>query len=148
MAYTCNLINQVIILIDLGIENWVRDTLRQATAGLKPKPDNLFASTSRHVGLLMPHEEFIFETEDTNKGLVGQLECQACQVNMHGGIHFEKVMELKHTCQALLYQNIWINDDEDDHHYLLDIMPLIQNKVDVYNIYNPQQCSMTTIINK
>jgi hypothetical protein len=27
MAYSCNLINQVVILIDLGIENWVRDAL-------------------------------------------------------------------------------------------------------------------------
>jgi hypothetical protein len=59
---------------------------------------------------------------------------------MHGGIYFNKVMELKRTCQALLYQNDWINDDEDDRHYLQDVMPLIQNKVNIY--------SMTTIINK
>jgi hypothetical protein len=114
MAYSCNLINQVVVLIDLGIENWVRDALCQATAGLKPKPNNLFARYSRHVGLLMPHEEFIYEPEDTNKGLVGRLERLATQINMHRGVHFEKIMELKRTCQALLYQNDWINDDEDD----------------------------------
>jgi hypothetical protein len=57
-------------------------------------------------------------------------------------------MELKCTCQALVYQNNWINDDEDDRHYLQDVMPLIQNKVDIYNIHDPQRRSMTTIINK
>jgi hypothetical protein len=67
---------------------------------------------------------------------------------MHGGIYFNKVMELKCTCQALLYQNDWINNDEDDHHYLQDVMPLIQNEVDIYNIDNLQRRSMTTIINK
>jgi hypothetical protein len=96
----------------------------------------------------MPHEEFIYEPEDTNKGLVGRLERLAAQINMHGGVHFEKIVELKRTCQALLYQNDWINDDEDDRRYMLDIMPLIQNKVDIYNIDNPQRRSMTTIVNK
>jgi hypothetical protein len=64
------MINQIVILIDLGIENWVRDALRQATAGPKPKPANLFTCNSRHVGLVMAHEEFQFNPEMDNKRLV------------------------------------------------------------------------------
>jgi hypothetical protein len=96
----------------------------------------------------MAHEEFQFNPEMDNKRLVSRLERLACQVNMHGEIYFDNVMELKRTCQALLYQNNWINDDKDDHHYLQDVMPLIKNKVEIYNIDDPQRCSMTTIINK
>jgi hypothetical protein len=103
MAYSCNMINQIVKLIDLEIENWVRGPLRQATARLKPKPTNLFARNSRHVGLVMAHEEFQFDPEMDNKRLVSRLERLACQVNMHEGIYFDKVMELKRTCQALLF---------------------------------------------
>jgi hypothetical protein len=96
----------------------------------------------------MAHEEFQFDPDMSNKHLVSKLEQLACQVNMHGGIYFDKVNELKRTCQALLYQNDWINDNEDDRHYLQDVMPLIQNEVDIYNINDLQRRSMTTIINK
>jgi hypothetical protein len=59
-----------------------------------------------------------------------------------------KPQDVRGLTQALLYQNDWINDDEDNRSYMLDIMPLIQNEVNIYNIDNPQQRSMTTIVNK
>src|SRR6266478_2636836 len=75
------------------------------------------------------------------------MEKLATEVNRHGGIHFDKVLQLKQACQAILYQNNWVTgQDKEEQEYIDDIIDIIQQGHDIYGINIPQHCSMTDIV--
>jgi hypothetical protein len=144
ITFTCQIANIATTLIDLGIENWTPDAIRSTTSGLKIKPLNMYYKQSRHVGLMFLHDDF--DCNETNIELLEQLKTLEAEVAQDENIHFDKVIQLKHTCEALLYQNDWFTRDKAEQTYLNDISYLIEQQQDIYGIDKPEVRNLKTII--
>ena len=73
-----------------------------------------------------------------NADLVKKIEGTSLLISTNGGIHFDRVMELKQFCQTLLYMNDWSPCAEEEIGYTHNMNRLIEAGMTIFRVDKPR----------